>query len=105
MHGRTLWITTGDVDGPLDEGRGVTATRPLDDFCLRGDDGTSPVTPGTLLEIVETRAWGAAMAQELPALSTAGEPREVDSTRESILQAMLDLEADGLWEVVTEARG
>ena len=67
MQGRTLWITTGDVDGPVEDGRIVKAARPLDDFCLRIDDGGEPVKTGTLLEIVETRPWGAAMAQEVPA--------------------------------------
>ena len=97
MEGRCLWIKPDDVDGPLDEGRVVTATRPLDDFCLRGDDGSSPIAPGMLLEIIEVRPWGAAMAQELPALNA--EPGiEVDTSHGSILQAMADLEAEGLWE-------
>ena len=42
MLGRSLWITHHDVDGTVEEGRVVKATRPLDDFCLRGDDGSSP---------------------------------------------------------------
>lgn len=97
MHGRTVWITTDDVDGPIDEGRVVKTTRPLDHFCLRADDGSSPIAPGTLLEVVESRPWGAAMAQELPALNA--EPGiEVDTSQSSILQAMADLEAEGLWE-------
>ncbi|MCY4511497.1 MAG: hypothetical protein OXG35_31715, partial [Acidobacteria bacterium] len=66
MQGKTLWVQADDVDGPLDEGHVVTATRPLSDYCLRGDDGSAPIAPGTLLEIIETRPWGAAMAQELP---------------------------------------
>ena len=79
MNGRTVWIKTDDVDGPLDEGHVVKATHPLSDFCLRGDDGSEPVATGTLLEIVETRPWGAAMAQELPALNEA-EPLIVADT-------------------------
>ena len=98
MNGRTVWIKTYDVDGPLDEGHVVKATHPLSDFCLRGDDGTEPVPAGTLLEIVETRPWGAAMAQELP------DVQPLDTSPASILQAMLDLETEGLWEFETERR-
>ena len=50
--------TTGDVDGPVEEGRIVKAARPLDDFCLRIDDGGEPVETGALLEIIEIRPWG-----------------------------------------------
>ena len=97
MLGRTLWITHDDVDGPVEEGRVVKATRPLNDWALRADDGSAPVEAGTLLEVVETRPWGAAMAQELPELNA--EPGiEVDTSPGSILQAMADLEAEGLWE-------
>ena len=98
MNGRTVWINTDDVDGPIDEGHVVGATHPLSDFCLRGDDGSEPVAAGTLLEIVETRPWGKAMAQELP------DVQPLDTTPASIMQAMLDLEADGLWEFVTDTR-
>ena len=63
MEGKCLWINTDDVDGPIDEGHVVVATRPLNDWCLRGDDGSEPVATGTALEIVETRPWGAAMAR------------------------------------------
>ena len=66
MDGRTLWIAHGDVEGDIEAGNVVKATRPLGDWCLRGDDGSAPVEAGTLLEIVELRPWGAAMAQELP---------------------------------------
>ena len=86
MEGRCLWIQAGDVEGPLDEGCVVTATRPLADWCLRGDDGGEPVEAGALLEIVEIRPWGAAMAQELPAVP------------DEIMQAARELEAAGLWE-------
>ena len=104
MEGKTLWIQPGDVDGPLDEGHVVTATRPLADWCLRGDDGSSPIAPGTLLEIVETRPWGAAMAQELPALSTADEAHEVDLSSAAIMTAAMELETAGLFEIAG-ARG
>ena len=92
MEGRCLWIKPDDVDGPLDEGHVVTATRPLSDFCLRGDDGSEPVAAGSLLEVIETRPWGASMAQELP------DVQPLDTSPESILQAMTDLEQIGLWE-------
>ena len=98
MNGRTVWINTDDVDGPIDEGHVVKATHPLSDFCLRGDDGSEPVAAGTLLEIVETRPWGKAMAQELP------DVQPLDTSPASIMQAALDLEADGLWEFVTDTR-
>ena len=86
MDGRTLWITTGDVDGPVEEGRIVKAARPLDDFCLRIDDGGEPVETGALLEIIEIRPWGTAMAQEVPALHV------------ELRQAADELVAGGLWE-------
>ena len=100
MEGRCLWIQPDDVDGPMDEGHVVKATHPLSDWCLRGDDGSEPVAPGTLLEIVETRPWGAAMAQEIPALNAVetGEAGE----GAAIMQAMVELEAVGLWEFVSE---
>ena len=93
MQGRTLWVQPTDVDGTLEEGHVVKATHPLNDFCLRGDDGSEPVAAGTCLEIIETRPWGAAMAQELPALN-ADDHSEADA----IMQAMVELEAEGLWE-------
>ena len=83
MQGRTLWIQPGDVEGPLDEGRVVTATRPLDDFCLRGDDHIAPITPGKLLEVIEVRPWGAAMARELPGVHDD----ELTGTPATIMQA------------------
>ena len=99
MEGRSLWIQPGDVDGPLDEGHVVTATRPLADWCLRGDDGSSPIAPGTLLEIVETRPWGAAMAQELP------DVQPLDTSPDAIMQAALELETAGLFEIVNPSTG
>ena len=93
MEGRCLWIQPDDVDGPVDEGSVVKATRALDDFCLRGDDGSTPVEAGTLLEIVEVRPWGAAMAQELPELHAVETGEGA-----AIMQAMVELEAEGLWE-------
>ena len=101
MEGRCLWINTGDVDGPLDEGHVVTATRPLADWCLRGDDGSAPIAPGSLLEVVETRPWGAAMAQELPALTAEDEAHEIDLSPAAIMQAARELEAVGLFEVAS----
>ena len=95
MNGRTVWIKPDDVDGPLDEGHVVTATRPLADFCLRGDDGGEPVATGSLLEVVETRPWGRAMAQELP----AAQPLDVSPA--AIMEAALELAGMGLFEIVT----
>ena len=92
MEGRCLWIKPDDVDGPLDEGHVVTATRPLADWCLRGDAGGEPVATGSLLEVVETRPWGAAMAQELP------DVQPLDTSPETIMTAALELQAEGLWE-------
>ena len=103
MEGRCLWIKPDDVDGPLDEGHVVKATHSLSDFCLRGDDGSEPVAAGTLLEIVETRPWGAAMAQELPALNEAEPLIEADTSRAAIMQAAVELEQMGLWEFAEAA--
>ena len=58
MEGRCLWVKDGDVDGPLDEGHVVKATRTLNDWCLRADDGGEPVEAGALLEIVEVPGVG-----------------------------------------------
>ena len=96
MEGRSLWIQPGDVDGPLDEGHVVTATHPLSAWCLRGDDGSEPVATGSLLEIVETRPWGAAMAQELSDVHVDGET--IIDERPAIHAAMVELEQLGLWE-------
>ena len=104
MEGRCLWIKPDDVDGPLDEGHVVTATRPLADWCLRGNAGGEPVATGSLLEVIETRPWGAAMAQELPALTAEDEAHEVDLSPAAIMAAALELETVGLWEFA-EARG
>ena len=82
----------------------VKATRPLNDWCLRGDDGSAPVEAGTLLEIVELRPWGAAMAQELPddaRRAERGRPRR--SVGRSSCRRRPSLPAWGLWEFVTEA--
>ena len=62
---RTVWVGPDDVDGPLTAGRTVRALRPLDDFCLRRDDGGRPVPRSAALLITELRP-GAAMAEELP---------------------------------------
>ena len=98
MEGRCLWVKDGDVEGLIEEGHVVKATRTLSDWCLRGDDGGEPVEAGTLLEIVETRPWGTAMAQELP------DVQPLDTSRDAIMQAALELEAVGLWEFETETR-
>ncbi|MCY4438613.1 MAG: hypothetical protein OXE53_00165 [Deltaproteobacteria bacterium] len=98
MEGKTLWVQADDVDGPLDAGQVVKATRPLNDWCLRGDDGSEPVAAGSLLEVIETRPWGAAMACELPAM------QPVDVSPATIMQAALDLQDMGLWEFETETR-
>ena len=90
MNGRTVWIQPDDVDGPPVEGHVVTATRPLDDFCLRGDDGGEPVATGSLLEVIETRPWGAAMAQELL------DVQPLDTSPEAIMTAAMESRAEGL---------
>ena len=102
MDGRTLWIAHGDVEGDIEAGRVVKATRPLADWCLRGDDGSAPVEAGTLLEIVELRPWGAAMAQELPEMHDELNVGDVDQWG-AIMQAATELAGMGLWEFVTEA--
>ena len=75
MDGRTVWVQPGDVEGRIEAGNVVTATRELSAWCLRGDDGSAPVPAGTALEIVEDRAWGASMALE-QAWSTVGSRSE-----------------------------
>ena len=92
MEGRCLWINTDDVDGQLNEGHVVRATRTLRDWCLRSDAGSEPIAAGTLLKIVETRPWGAAMAQELP------EVQPLDTSPEPITTAAMEPRAEGLWE-------
>ena len=88
---RTVWVEPGDVIGTTEPGQIVEAVRPLSDWCLRGDDGSEPIPAGTALEIVEERPWGKAMAQELP-----GHVEHDEAP--AIMQAMVELEADGLWE-------
>ena len=102
MDGRTLWVRQGDVDGHLEEGCVVKATHTLADWCLRGDDGSAPVEAGTLLEIVELRPWGAAMAQELPDVHDELNVGDDDQWG-AIMQAATELAGMGLWEFVTEA--
>ena len=91
MDGRTLWITHGDVDGDIEAGNVVKATRPLGDWCLRGDDGTEPVEAGAVLEIVELRPWGAAMAQELPEMHDELNVADPDEQWSAIKQAATEL--------------
>ena len=86
MNGRTVWVQTGDVEGRIEPGNVVTAARALDSWCLRTDDGSAPIEAGAALQIVETRGWGAAMAEELPALSV----REGGRNRNALLQAALE---------------
>ena len=62
-----------------------------------------PIAPGTLLEIVEIRPWGAAMAQELPQMHDALNVADEDEW-EAIKQAATELAEIGLWEFV-EATG
>ena len=100
MDGRTVWVQPGDVEGSIEAGNVVTAARPLSDWCLRGDDGSEPVAQGTALQIVETRAWGAAMAEELPALSEADDAESRQADTAAWLQAGLELAELGLYEVV-----
>ena len=94
---RTVWVSDSDVDGQVEAGHVVTAARALDEWCFRSDDGSAPIPAGTTLEVVETRPWGAAMAQELPALHVDGEAGEGPA----IMAAMVELEAEGLWEFET----
>ena len=49
-------------------------------------DGSAPVEAGTLLEIVELRPWGAAMAQELPEMHDELNVGD-DVQRDAIMQA------------------
>ena len=96
---RTVWVNDTDVDGRVEAGRVVTATHALDDWCLRGDDGSEPIPAGTVLEIVETRPWGASMALELAELHVEA---DVATLRGEIMQAARELEAAGLFEIVTD---
>ena len=100
MDGRTIWIREGDVDGRIEAGNVVTATRELSDWCLRGDDGSEPVPAGAALQIVETRGWGAAMAEELPALSEADDAESQAANTRAWVKAGLELQELGLFEVV-----
>ena len=103
MDGRTVWVQPGDVEGRIEAGNVVTATRELSDWCLRGDDGSEPVPAGTALEIVEDRAWGAWMAMELPALSVVEDSESREADAEAWVQAARELQALGLYEVVEAA--
>ena len=99
MEGRTVWVQDGDVDGRIEAGCVVTAARALDSWCLRGDDGSAPIAAGAALQIVETRVWGAAMAEELPALSAADDPDSRQANADAWVQAALELQQLGLFEV------
>ena len=100
MDGRTVWVRADDIDGRIEAGSVVTATRALDTWCLRGDDGSAPIEAGTLLEIIEDRPWGASMAMELPALSEADDPESRKADAAAWIQAGLELAELGLYEVV-----
>ena len=98
MDGRTIWVREGDVEGRIGEGAMVTAARDLSDWCLRGDDGSEPVAAGTVLEIVETRPYGAAMAMETDCHDDpTGDPDVMDE----IIAAANELAGMGLYEVVS----
>ena len=101
MDGRTVWVKPGDVDGRIEAGNVVTAAVPLSDWCLRGDDGSAPIETGAALQIVETRGWGAAMAEELPALSEAEDSESAARDADAWVEAGLELQELGLF-VVTE---
>ena len=66
---RCVWVDDDgtDVDGPLEPGEHVTARMPLDEFALRRDDGTEPIPPGAILEVLELRRYesGRAVIREL----------------------------------------
>ena len=102
MDGRTVWVQPGDVEGRIEAGNVVTATRELSAWCLRGDDGSAPVPAGTALEIVEDRAWGASMAMELPALSEERDAESIEADADAWLKAARELEQLGLYEVVED---
>ena len=78
----------------------VRAARPLNDWCLRADDGSDPVAAGTALEIVEDRAWGASMAMELPALSEVEDAESTSADADAWIKAAQQLQALGLYQVV-----
>ena len=101
MDGRTVFVQPGDVEGRIEAGNVVTATRELSSWCLRSDDGSEPVPTGTALEIVEQRAWGASMALELPALSEVRDAESVAADADAWMMAARELEQLGLFEVVS----
>ena len=93
---RFVWIDPAQVTGCVEPGQLVAAAVPLCDWCLRGDDGSAPIAVGTVLEVIEVRPWGKAMAEERPELHTVetGAPDEG-----AIMAAMVELQAAGLWEL------
>ena len=99
MEGRPVWVQDGDVEGRIEAGSVVTAARALDSWCLRGDDGSAPIAAGTALQIVETRAWGAALAEELPALSATDDTETRQAEADTWMKAALELQQLGLFEV------
>ena len=89
MEGKSLWIQVGDVNGRIEPGSVVKAVRVLSDWCLRGDDGSAPVQPGTTLEVVDVRPWGAAQAVEIAAPAPVV---EMDDARAAQIVQMARLE-------------
>ena len=113
---RTVWVDETQVDGDLREGSRVIANEALSEWCLRGDDGDEPIPAGTLLEVIETRAWGKAMVEEAPDLHD-DTPHDAPGKYEpvvaivndllmydEIVEAARELADMGLFEIV-EARG
>lgn len=107
MEGRCLWIQPGDVDGRIEPGNVVKAARELNDWCLRGDDGSAPVQPGAMVEIVDVRPWGAAQAVEVVGVK-APAAIEMDANRARAIEQMARCEnrcaADewGAWRELKE---
>ena len=89
---RQVWIDSADVQGDIEPGRMVTTVREIDDFCLRGDDGSAPIPRGAVLEVEEARPWGKAIARET----------DMSDEGDAIARAMFELADEGLWEFVTE---
>lgn len=108
--GRTVWVRDTDVAGALEPGAVVTASKPLSEWCLRGDDGSEPIEVGACLEVVETRPWGRAMVEELPMtvsegwddsyIGTGVTQAERDGNIGALIEAGIELAAQGLFEVV-----
>lgn len=93
MTDRQVWIKPGEVDARPAVGRVCRTVTTITHNALRRHDGLPPVEAGALVRIVETRPYGASLAVVLAAdASEAGE----------VAGAMLDLQADGLFEVMAD---